>query len=143
MPNAKTVPRAICARTASSTALLRTDLLYDVSILYAETEITATHVSVPGDGSLVELLLPYEEGNLDVFVTQDGAALPANAIVSIVDPDGKQVATSSAVREKFTTALPAGVAYTVIVQFAAQALSETVTIDAAGLHALSFDFPAP
>lgn len=131
------------AGTALSTVLLRTDVLYDLTILYAAAEITATNVSVSGDGSPLELLLPYDEGNLDVFVTQDGAALPANAIVSVVDPDGKQVATSSAVKDRFTTALPAGVEYTIIVQFAAQVLEDTITIEAAGLHTLSFDFPTP
>lgn len=126
--------------TEVSNILLRTGLVYEITIQYGDVEVTKEEVAVQTEDSVVELRLPYDEGQLEVFLSRKGEALLTPANLVVVDPHGREVIPRTEVADQFSVYLPAGLEYSVQVQYIDQVEEQSVLIEPAGFHPISFDF---
>ena len=96
-------------------------------------------VSVEEDLELT-IILPEDEGTIDIFLQDDGAPLDEEAQVVVLDENGREMVPNTPTADNLTIYLPSGAIYTVMAQYQATAVEGNVVVRPGGLHPVTIDF---
>ncbi|MCB0019406.1 MAG: hypothetical protein KDE09_16560, partial [Anaerolineales bacterium] len=113
---------------------LRSDVAYDVMVIYGNETLLEEDVVVRAAEESLQLTLPFNENLVEIFLRQNGDPLVGNATVTIRDEAGELVVEDAAVNDSLTILLQLERPYTMYIEYGdAFTQVETLTVSETGL----------
>jgi len=139
------VHRVVVRTTVGGRSVInvRTDLIYDLHIQYGDIELREEDIQVRKEGTEVDLMLPYNEGTLNLEIQAGDQSLDGEANIILLDSSGKILATTTTTQGVYSTVLPADLEYSIRVQYLNQVQEESFHIIAGVDNMLVFEFGTP
>ncbi|MCB0027267.1 MAG: hypothetical protein KDE28_05135, partial [Anaerolineales bacterium] len=118
----------------TATLSLRSDVAYDVMVLYGNETLLEEDVVVRAEEETLQLSLPFNENMVEIFLRQNGDPLVGNATVTIRDEAGEIILEDAAVSDSLTILLQLEHQYTMYIEYGdAFTQVETITVNDTGL----------